>query len=43
MGSSAKGARFHEVDKSVVGELLQSYVESLTNEDLSGLTKSQEG
>lgn len=38
MGNYAKGARFHEVDKSDVGELFQPYVKSLTNEDLSGLT-----
>lgn len=42
MGNFAKVSRFHEVDKSDIGELLQSCVKSLTNEDLSGLTKSHE-
>lgn len=44
MGNYAKGARFHEVDKSAAGELFQPYVESLTNEDLSeSTTKKSRG
>lgn len=38
MGNYAKGARFHEVDESDVGELFQSHVKSLTDEDLPRLT-----
>lgn len=38
MGNYAKGARFHEVNKSDLGELFQSHVKSLMDEDLLGLT-----